>query len=83
MRQRIKSIKTQNGIKPIETKEIKDLFFLGKVRAVKVTTSGTRNEIQGKFRKRLAAERAKANRHYMELAEMVRTEGIDTKYFAA
>lgn len=83
MRQRIKSIETQNGIKPVETKEIKDLFFLGKVRAVKVTTSGTRDEIQGKFRKRMAVERKKAARHYSELMRMVREDGVKTKYFAA
>lgn len=83
MRQRIKSIKTENGIKPVENKVVKELFFLGKVAAVRVTTSGTRNEIQSKFRKRMAINRSRASQHYQELANMVKQGEIKTKYFVA
>lgn len=83
MRPRIKSVSTQNGIKPILVKEIKDLFYIGKVNAVKVTTSGSRSEIERKFKKKLNRARMESWNHNDEIAKMVREYGIKTKYFVA
>lgn len=83
MRPRIKSISTQNGIKPVLTKEVRDLFYIGKVKAVKVTTSGTRSEIERKFQKKLERSRMESWSHNDEIAKMVHENGIKTKYFAA
>lgn len=83
MRPRIKSVKTQNGIVPVQVKVKRELFFVGEVTAIKVTTSGTRPEIEHKFKARMDRSRNEHWRHHEELVKLVRDNNIQTKYFAA
>ena len=83
MRPRIKSIKTNNGILPVECKTVKQLFFLEKVTVVKVTTSGTKKQIEAKLARRMIKAQLENDSHMRELEKMVQENHIKTKYFAA
>lgn len=85
MRQRIKVINTTSGIMVIQKKNIENGLFTLKqgVSTVKVTTSGTREQIEKKFACRMRNAQKKSFEHMRELTEMVRQNHIKTKYFAA
>lgn len=84
MRPRIKVVNTESGVRVVAKKDIKEMFFSRYgVAAIKITTSGTREQIERKLQKRMRYNRAHALSHREELANLVRTEGIKTKYFAA
>lgn len=83
MRPRIKSVKTNNGILPVECKTVKQLFFLGNITAVKVTTSGTKQQIEAKLARRMRKAQLEQASHMRELAELVQKNHIKTKYFVA
>lgn len=82
MRPRIKSIDMNGAIAPVQSVTIKGLFTT-RVKAVRVTTSGTKEQIEAKFAKRARASRRESEKHLEELAQMVKENGIKTKYFAA
>lgn len=83
MRQRIKTINTTSGIFVVEKKDIKGLFTMKDIAAVKVTTSGTREQIERKFASRVKRAQIEADKHINELTQMVHENHIKTKYFAA
>lgn len=83
MRQRIKVINTESEIQVVQKKDIQELFTVKDVTAVKVTSSGTRAQIEAKFAARLRRAKASADKHMRELTELVHENHIKTKYFAA
>lgn len=83
MRPRIKSVNTVNGVRPIQSKTIKGLFTVSNVKAVKVTTSGTREQIEAKFASRTRRSQRASEEHLEELRKMIHETGRTTKYFAA
>lgn len=85
MRQRIKVINTTSGIMVIQKKNIENGLFTLKqgVSMVRVTTSGTREQIEKKFASRVRNAQKASSEHMRELTEMVRQNHIKTKYFAA
>lgn len=83
MRPRIKSVNTVNGVQPIQSKTIKGLFTVHNVKAVRVTTSGTREQIEAKFASRVRRSQQASEKHMEELRKLVHETGRTTKYFAA
>lgn len=83
MRPRIKVINTESGVKVVQKKDVRGLFTVKDVTAIKVTTSGTRAQIENKLSKRMKQAQIVASEHMRELTELVRQNHIKTKYFAA
>lgn len=80
MRQRIRSIDTVNGIKIVVTKA-HSIWKDEQLRVAKVSTSGNPERIKIKARKQNAIDRAKFYNHLAEIEQMIKENGIKTKYF--